>query len=337
MRLDSNTGVSGLVARPPAEITLPFLGSSGFKRLASDKPVEIVSATQAIAAVQSISLSTDLPPVSATLRFRSQSEAAAADLRALVASQLTEEEGRANAAPVADVTTSGNETVVKVTSNAQAVAVVKLIKNRFGTDPAQDANNMKQIALALHIYHDVHGSFPPQALTDKDGKKLLSWRVLILPYLEQAALFKSFKLDEPWDSPHNLPLSQVIVPTYSDASLRGKEANHTRFLVPLSEKSIFGRPGKPARMRDITDGTSNTLFCMQVPVEKSVPWAKPEDIRFDSPEAFAKLYPAPPKNRILIGIADGSVRTLTKESFQKVFEPLTTMNGGEVIDYDVLK
>ena len=72
---------------------------------------------------------------------------------------------------------------------------------------AQCTNNEKQIALALHNYHDQHNSFPPAFSQGKDGKPLLSWRVLILPFLDQQqALYDQFHLDEAWDSPHNRTL-----------------------------------------------------------------------------------------------------------------------------------
>ncbi len=71
---------------------------------------------------------------------------------------------------------------------------------------AQSVNNLKQIALAMHNLHDVNNHFPPQAIVDDDGKPLLSWRVAMLPYLEQQDLYNEFKLDEPWDSEHNKAL-----------------------------------------------------------------------------------------------------------------------------------
>src|SRR5262245_11036025 len=73
------------------------------------------------------------------------------------------------------------------------------------------ANNLKQIGLALHNYHDTYGKLPPAAICDKAGKPLLSWRVAILPFIEQNALYKQFKLDEPWDSEHNKKLAEVLV------------------------------------------------------------------------------------------------------------------------------
>ncbi len=70
---------------------------------------------------------------------------------------------------------------------------------------AQCTNNMKQIMLAMHNYHSANNSLP-RDITDKNGKPLLSWRVAILPYIEQNELYQKFKQDEPWDSPHNKEL-----------------------------------------------------------------------------------------------------------------------------------
>src|SRR5207244_11694577 len=78
----------------------------------------------------------------------------------------------------------------------------------------QSANNLKQIALAFHNYHDTFGTFPPAAIYSKDGKPLLSWRVAILPYLDQDALYQQFKLDEPCDSAHNKLLLDRMQPIY---------------------------------------------------------------------------------------------------------------------------
>ena len=67
----------------------------------------------------------------------------------------------------------------------------------------QCTNNIKQIMLAFHNYHDNYKCFPPAYSVDEDGKPLHSWRVLILPYIEQTALYEQIRLDEPWDSEHN--------------------------------------------------------------------------------------------------------------------------------------
>jgi len=70
----------------------------------------------------------------------------------------------------------------------------------------QGSNNLKQQLLAMHNFHDTHNGFPAAYSTNKDGKPLLSWRVHILPYIEQQPLYNEFKLDEPWDSEHNKKL-----------------------------------------------------------------------------------------------------------------------------------
>src|SRR4249919_3311122 len=79
---------------------------------------------------------------------------------------------------------------------------------------AQCVNNLKQIGLAMHNYHDVKNGLPPSAIVDKQGKPLLSWRVAILPYIEQQPLYDKFKLDEPWDSPNNKDLIQYMPSIY---------------------------------------------------------------------------------------------------------------------------
>ena len=78
-------------------------------------------------------------------------------------------------------------------------------------------NNLKQIMLAIHNYHDANNRLPAD-IRDKDGKAVLGWRVAILPYLMQDAVHGQFKLDEPWDSETNLKMLQQIPAVYGSAS-----------------------------------------------------------------------------------------------------------------------
>jgi hypothetical protein len=71
------------------------------------------------------------------------------------------------------------------------------------------------VALALHNYHDKHGRLPPAVVYGEDGKPLHSWRVLLLPFIAQGELYREFKLDEPWDSPHNLALLPRMPATFA--------------------------------------------------------------------------------------------------------------------------
>jgi RNA polymerase sigma factor (sigma-70 family) len=91
----------------------------------------------------------------------------------------------------------------------------------------QSQKNIRLIAIALINYHDAHNRFPDD-IKDKAGKSLLSWRVEILPYLEQHELYKLFKRDEPWDSPHNFKLLSKM-PVMFRTATDPKDAPHTYY------------------------------------------------------------------------------------------------------------
>ena len=65
------------------------------------------------------------------------------------------------------------------------------------------SNNLKQISLAMHSYHDVYGSLPPAYTIDEEGRRLHSWRTLLLPYLEAGQIYEQLDLSQPWDSLDN--------------------------------------------------------------------------------------------------------------------------------------
>ena len=205
-------------------------------------------------------------------------------------------------------------------------------KTRESAARAQSMNNMKQIALALHNYHDAHGTFPPAAICDKRGKKLLSWRVAILPYIEQDNIYKQFKLDEAWDGPNNKKWSDVAIKTYIDPRAPGK-ATETYYKVFVGNGALFDWV-QGGKFTGVTDGTSNTL--MTIAGGDPVPWAKPDDIEFD-PKADVPDLAKPFAGDLLFGMADGSVRGVNmnaKKLTQETLKALITRSGGEVIAFD---
>jgi prepilin-type processing-associated H-X9-DG protein len=204
---------------------------------------------------------------------------------------------------------------------------------------AQSVNNLKQIGLALHNYHSANDRFPPQAITDKGGKPLLSWRVTILPFVEQNGLFNEFKLDEPWDSPHNKALLERMPTTYTIPGAEG-EPGMTFYRGFSGERTLFDPKVKGGvGIASVTDGTSNTIGVVEA--REAVPWTKPdEEIPFDAaakPEQAKDLLPALGNhfpggfNALFL---DGSVRFLKLSTSPLVLRALITRNGGEVISSD---
>jgi len=193
----------------------------------------------------------------------------------------------------------------------------------------QSMNNLKQLALALHNYHDVHGHFPPQAITDKNGKPLLSWRVALLPYLEWNTLYEQFHLDEPWDSPHNSALIEQMPEVFRNPS--APRIPGIAHYLGVVGKGAFFEEGKTRSIRDIRDGTSNTIMLVEVDPDRGVIWTKPEDFPFHPENPLDGLGHAHPGGFNVV-FADGSVRFISSTIDPEVFRALITIAGGEVVD-----
>ncbi len=130
----------------------------------------------------------------------------------------------------------------------------------------------------MHNYHDTYGRFPPAAVCGADGKPLLSWRVLLLPFIEGDELYKKFKLDEPWDSPHNIQLVTQMHPLYGPYRNKRTDDGMTYFRVFVGPGAAF-EGMKGLTFANFTDGTSNTFLIVEA--WDPVPWTKPEELTYD--------------------------------------------------------
>lgn len=195
---------------------------------------------------------------------------------------------------------------------------------------AQGANNLKNLLLAMLNYESVYKTYPvamnPKYL-DKDGKPFLSWRVHILPFVEQQALYDRFKLDEPWDSPNNRPLVDLMPDIYQfpGATTSGK----TVYLAAAGPSALFSGKTGPT-LRAITDGTANTIAIVEATQDKAVIWTKPDDLIVDPKDPQAGLKSVRPGG-CQVGFADGSVHFLTDMISLDTLRALFTPAGGEPI------
>ncbi len=213
------------------------------------------------------------------------------------------------------------------------LVMVPIGQAREASRRAQCVNNLKQIALAMHNYHSAHNAFPPAFTTNREGKPLLSWRVLILPYLDQAKpLYDQFHRDEPWDSEHNKALiskmPEVFTCPSGSRSLAGE--GKTCYLTPRGPHTVF--PGAEGiKLQQVTDGTSNTIFIVDAGDPKAVVWTQPDDWEIAphfNPQDLFGHHP----NGMNVGFADGSVRFLKATIDPAVLHLLLTRDGGEIPD-----
>jgi len=194
-------------------------------------------------------------------------------------------------------------------------------------------NNLKQIALAFHNYHDAMGAFPNNTY-DKDGKGLLSWRVLILPYIEEAVLYKQFKLDEAWDSETNKPLIAKMPKLYAPIRVKAKEGE-TFYRGFAGKGAIFGPDkAKGLKLTTVTDGTSNTGMVFEA--GEAVSWTKGDDLPFDPKKELPKLGGLF-DGASNVALCDGSVRRIKKDADEKELRKLIGYNDGEVLDFSKLE
>jgi len=205
---------------------------------------------------------------------------------------------------------------------------------REASKPAQRTqcnHNLRHLAVAMWNFHDSYGSFPPPASYDAKGNKLLSWRVFLLPYLDQVALYKQFHLDEPWDSEHNRKLISKMPAVFACPSTGVRHAGKTTYLAPLGERTVFfGKTGVPCK--EISDGTSNTILLLDVDADRAVIWTNPEDLEIDFDNVFDGLK-GNHDGGLGSAFCDGSVQWLSSAITKPgTFRLLLMRNDGKAIE-----
>lgn len=213
--------------------------------------------------------------------------------------------------------------------------------NQAIIDTRQD---LSSISVSFQNYHDVHRKFPPWAIYSQNGSPLLSWRVAILPYIDQRALYEKFHLDEPWDSPHNLKLLDLMPGDFANDLLDPENRSHTHYRAVIGSGTCFEPfPDAKVRRQDIKDNQSNTLLV--VDSQEMVPWTKPDEIPLPPETSWPHYEDVEVHNQKVLNNIGGNFEEgffaiaasgETKFYLQKIFEQedvvrsLFTRNDGQI-------
>ncbi|MFO0975817.1 MAG: DUF1559 domain-containing protein [Planctomycetaceae bacterium] len=192
----------------------------------------------------------------------------------------------------------------------------------------QSRNQLKQMVLAFHNYHDVYNQFPGHVPAGNVHPGL-SWRVQILPFVEESQLYNEFHLDEPWDSEHNKTLINRMPAIYRSPAAQLK-AGMTTYVGVTGKDSVFPKD-KKVSLRDIVDGTSNTAMLIDANVENAVIWTKPDDLPADPEKIVAALQSHFPM-ATPVALTDGAVRGVDRGISKETANLLFNIHDGEVLD-----
>lgn len=198
---------------------------------------------------------------------------------------------------------------------------VREFENDVKRRPARE--NFQTILDAVHNYASDNGAkFPPSAIRDPAGKPLLSWRVALLPYINQGELYRQFKLDEPWDSPHNIKLIDRMPAVYDPSNASSLRPGDTFVQLMTGPGTLYPMPGSAKyNIGTIPDGSTNVIF-LAIAV-RPVPWTSPQDIVIDQGAIKPKLRFD--ERGLPVVYCDGSVRhhrkSITEMTLRKLIDP----------------
>jgi beta-lactamase regulating signal transducer with metallopeptidase domain len=229
------------------------------------------------------------------------------------------------------ITTQGTVTTLTCSANLDLVASLlapPITQARAAAQRVQQQNNMKQILMALHNYHEVFGHFPPAAIVDPQSGVARSWRVEILPFIEGAPLWNEYKKNEPWDSESNKKILAQMPRVFRHPT-QAAEATNTSIFAACGDGFAFQKDDKIGlKLHDITDGTSATIAIIEA--QADIPWTKPEELSIDLSQGAPKSFGFDP-TAFAVGLCDGSVQMIARTIEPQLLKVMFTRNGGEVL------
>ncbi len=198
---------------------------------------------------------------------------------------------------------------------------------------AQCVNNMKQVSVALRMYEEAHGAYPPAVVTDENGKPMHSWRVLILPYLERQDLYQRYDMSEPWNGPNNSKLLAEMPSAFKCPAAGDHAPGETGIQVITGEETMFPPTGG-VRRSDVKDGESNTILLIEAG-KTPVKWLEPSDFDFSRLEQGET--PQGEHRHLILGTADMSILRVDRNADPNVLKELATRAGSEAVDMSAIQ
>lgn len=200
--------------------------------------------------------------------------------------------------------------------------------------------NLQRIGLALQAYEVENGTLPPAFLLGTDGKPMHSWRVLLLPYLDEHGLYNAYDFSQPWDSPHNQLLATRMPSVFHcPAEPDSQTLGETNYMVVVGTATMFPG-GTPRSTATIGDDPASTITVVEVPVF-GINWLAPQDLTVEKMQftingVVGQEIASSHNGGAHVLMADGSVKFLKDDIPSDFIRGLTTVNGGELVPWDAL-
>jgi hypothetical protein len=220
---------------------------------------------------------------------------------------------------------------------AGGILLLLLLLPAVGSRPAGPkatcGNNMRMILIALEQYHADYGTFPPAYIADKDGRPMHSWRVLILPYIEQSVLYGRYRFDEPWDGPNNRKLADLIIKSYTCPKDQPTATTETSYVAVTGPGTAWPGEGGLAR-GSLKDGPGNVILIVEVH-NSGIHCMEPRDLHVTqmattiNPKHGQGVSSAH-TDGAWIGMADGAVRFLKDDTPQDVLRSHIQIDDGTI-------
>lgn len=193
----------------------------------------------------------------------------------------------------------------------------------------QVMNQMKSIGVAVHNYDGAYNQLPPPFATDSSGTPIHSWRVTLLPFIEEQARWEQWNQNEPWDSATNTQLQHPMPSEYQSLFDSDPSSVETHVFTVRDPNSMM--PGdKNMKFNDATDGMHNTILAVYLP-QRTVNWASPSDVTLQ--ELQSAIANATPRQSVVLLMADGSVRRVASPIDPLQVEAMVTRSGNEIVTF----